>query len=167
MAFIVVQQEKNVRALAARLLKTKTSRAATTRAIAAIRRANPGRDLDHLRPGDIVIVPELDEARRSIADVLSPELDELVEQVRAGLGSLEQATAIAREALHERIQQSAAAIDEVSQFAGADPRLDANLESVRRTLEEDSTADEEQAVALGNALDVWSADLDRLRRLRR
>lgn len=165
MRVIVVRDEKNARALAGRLLKARTSQAATTRAIAAIRDANPGLDLDKLRPGDVVLVPELAGARKAVGDVLAPELDALAEQVHAGLGALERATASAREALQEEIRRSVQVIGEVSEFATADPRLAANIKSVKRTLDEDGTADEEQAVALNNALETWSKDLTRLRRL--
>lgn len=87
MGVVVVGRERNVGALADRLLTGRASKATTEDAIRTLREANPGLDLDKLRPGTVVVVPPLRGSRVETGDVVAPPLDALLDQIATAVKS--------------------------------------------------------------------------------
>ncbi|MGZ9929438.1 hypothetical protein ACXNSR_06040 [Streptomyces sp. NC-S4] len=164
MPIIVVDQEKTVTALAARLVKTRTSKAAKEQAAQAIRDANPGLDLDRLRPGMIVRVPPLPEARDDVPDVVNEALSPLFDQIRTELDALIRTANSALEADTAERGATAEILDAEAVQAAAqnDPLLQYNLERVRQTLTDDGQTADENTASLINGTEQWFTDLDDL-----
>ncbi|MET9646996.1 hypothetical protein ACFZB6_25085 [Streptomyces syringium] len=164
MPIVVVEQEKTVAALAARLVESTAPEAAKERAAQAIREANPGLDLDHLRPGMIVVVPSLAEARDDVPDVVDGTLDGYFEQIHRELVTFIQTAQSALEA--DKAERAAAAevldAEEVQAAAQYDPVLRNNLEQARRTLADDGQIAVELTESLINGTEQWFTDLDDL-----
>ncbi|MFG2328080.1 hypothetical protein ACGFMM_00495 [Streptomyces sp. NPDC048604] len=164
MPIVVVEQEKTVAALAARLVKARTSKAAKERAAQAIREANPGLDLEHLRPGMVVVVPRLAETRDDIPDVVKEALENLFEQIGTELTELINAARNAQEADDSEREETKEVLDaeKVQAAAQNDTKLQYNLDSVRTTLESDGTTNHEITDSLINGTEQWFTDLDDL-----
>ncbi|KOU33409.1 hypothetical protein ACFVZ8_04210 [Streptomyces sp. NPDC059558] len=164
MPIIVVDQEKTVAALAARLVKTRTSKAAKEKAAQAIREANPGLDLDRLRPGMIVFVPRPPEAREDVPDVVTEALAPLFDQIRTELDALIRTANSALEADTAEREATAEILDAEAVQAAAqnDPLLQYNLERVRQTLADDGQSAVESTESLINGTEQWYTDLDDL-----
>ncbi|WP_338930443.1 LysM peptidoglycan-binding domain-containing protein [Streptomyces netropsis] len=164
MPIVVVEQENTVAALAARLVKAGTSKAAQERAAQAIREANPGLDLDHLRPGMVVVVPPLVEARDEVPDVVEGALAAFFEQISRELDALIQTARSALEADKAERQATAEvlAAEKVQAAAQNDPMLRNNLEQVRQTLADDGQIAVEITESLITGTEQWFTDLDDL-----
>ncbi|MFG2972175.1 hypothetical protein ACGFYY_04085 [Streptomyces sp. NPDC048331] len=168
MPIIVVDQEKTVAALAARLVKTRTSKAAKEKAAQAIREANPGLDLDRLRPGMIVIVPRSPEARDDDPDdepdVVNEALSPLFDAIRTELDALIRTANSALEADTAEREATAEILDADAVQAAAqnDLLLQYNLERVRQTLADDEQSAVEITESLINGTEQWYTDLDDL-----
>ncbi|MFI1258882.1 LysM peptidoglycan-binding domain-containing protein [Streptomyces netropsis] len=164
MPIVVVEQENTVAALAARLVKAGTSKAVKERAAQAIREANPGLDLDHLRPGMVVVVPPLVEARDEAPDVVDVALAAFFEQISRELDALIQTARSALEADKAERQATAEvlAAEEVQAAARNDPMLRNNLEQVRQTLAGDGQIAVEITESLITGTEQWFTDLDDL-----
>ncbi|MFD7234043.1 hypothetical protein ACFWAT_01925 [Streptomyces syringium] len=164
MPIVVVEQEQTVAALAARLVEATASEAAKERAAQAIREANPGLDLDRLRPGMMVVVPRLAEARDDVPDVVDGTLDAYFEQIHRELVTFIQTAQGALEA--DKAERAAAAevldAEEVQAAAHYDPVLRNNLEQVRRTLADDGRIAVEITESLITGTEQWFTDLDDL-----
>lgn len=164
MPIVVVDQEKTVLALATRLLRARTPRAARERAVRAIREANPGLDLDRLRPGTILVVPRLKEARGDADDVVADALAGYADRIRESLDTLAEA---ARGALgHDQAERDQTAevfeAEEVRRAAGTDEMLRATLERLRVSLEDDRDSASRRTDTLLAGIERWSTDLDDL-----
>ncbi|MFF7441753.1 hypothetical protein [Streptomyces sp. NPDC008122] len=164
MPIVVVEQEKTLAALTTRLLKARTAKAAKEKAAQAIREANPGLDLDHLRPGMIVVVPRLAEARDEDDDLVDQSLDLFLAEVRAEVDALLDATNDSLTSEKEELETTAKVLDamEVQQAAQNDPVLQNNLESLRSSIEGDQEAATENTDTLLNGIEQWYTDLDDL-----
>ncbi|MER7539687.1 hypothetical protein ABTX77_33645 [Streptomyces sp. NPDC097704] len=164
MPIVVVEQEKTLAALTTRLLKARTAKAAKEKAAQAIREANPGLDLDHLRPGMIVVVPRLAEARDEDDDLVDQSLDLFLAEVRAEVDTLLDATNDSLTSEKEELETTAKVLDvmEVQQAAQDDPVLQNNLESLRSSIEGDQEAATENTDTLLNGIEQWYTDLDDL-----
>ncbi|MBP2401182.1 hypothetical protein [Streptomyces syringium] len=164
MPIVVVEQEKTVAALAARLVEAGTSEAATERAAQAIREANPGLDLDHLRPGMVVVVPPSAEARYDVPDVVGGALDAYFEQIHRELITFIQTAQSALEADTTERAATAEVLDAEAVQAAAqyDPVLRNNLEQTRRTLADDGRIAVEITESLITGTEQWLTDLDDL-----
>ncbi|MEU1229633.1 hypothetical protein [Streptomyces sp. NPDC005828] len=164
MPIVVVEQEKTLAALTTRLLKARTAKAAKEKAAQAIREANPGLDLDHLRPGMIVVVPRLAEARDEDDDLVDQSLDLFLAEVRAEVDTLLDAANSSLTSEKEELETTAKVLDvmEVQQAAQNDPVLQSNLESLRSSIEGDQEAATENTDTLLNGIEQWYTDLDDL-----
>lgn len=164
MPIVVVEQEQTVAALAARLLKAGTSEAATERAAEAIREANPGLDLDHLRPGMVVVVPLLAEARDDVPDVVAGALSDFFERISRELDAIIETARSALEADRAEREAVTGVLDaeEVRAAARNDPMLRGNLEQVRQTLADDGRIAVEITESLITGTEQWYTDLDDL-----
>ncbi|MBB4986726.1 MULTISPECIES: hypothetical protein [Streptomyces] len=164
MPIVVVEQEKTLAALTTRLLKARTAKAAKEKAAQAIREANPGLDLDHLRPGMIVVVPRLAEASDEDDDLVDQSLDLFLAEVRAEVDTLLDAANDSLASEKEELETTAKVLDvmEVQQAAQNDPVLQNNLESLRSSIEGDQEAAAENTDTLLNGIEQWYTDLDDL-----
>lgn len=171
MPVLVVGSEKSFAALRARLFAGRVSPAAAKRVAEAIRSANPHADLDALRPGTVLSIPDLPEV--SVGAELS------LGETPAGTGAdlyalagaaLDEVAARAREVAAERAaerKQVARALQAraVKEAAAEDAALAADVESTRQAVAAAEAEAEAQAIALTRAHKGWSEDLEELRRL--
>jgi len=173
MAVLVVGSEKNFAAVRGRVTTGTVSGAAAKRIAEAFRKANPGVDLDKLRAGTVLVVPDLPEltARGDISfddGVLKAADFALANATEALDGLVETAARQRREAATER-RRVAKAMDsgEVRETADRIPGLLADLEAAHAALETDEAADKEHAAALKKAQAQWSEELKAFRELLR
>ncbi|MFC8272047.1 hypothetical protein ACFUJR_05765 [Streptomyces sp. NPDC057271] len=165
MPIVVVEQEKTLAALTTRLLKTRTSKAVKEKAAQVIREANPGLDLDHLRPGMVVVVPRLAELRGGDDDDLVDEgLDLFLAQIREEVDALLVAADAALKDEKAELETMAKVLDvmEVQQAAQNDPLLQENLQLLRSSIDADTTAAGDNTDILLNGIEQWYTDLDDL-----
>jgi hypothetical protein len=172
MPVLVVGTERNFAGLRRRLFPGRRLPKATAARVAdAIRAANPHADLDALRPGTVLSIPDLpeitvdtgpsvaDTAAAATADVrgpLGPVLEELMTAARAR----EEQDAKERAALRGLLDRR-----EVADATGADADLARDVEEIRAAV----TAEEEAAPARQEALHrahaEWRVELDALEEL--
>ncbi|GGS90723.1 hypothetical protein GCM10010222_35420 [Streptomyces tanashiensis] len=165
MPIVVVAQEKTLAALTTRLLKTRTPKAVKEKAAQAIREANPGLDLVHLRPGMVVVVPRLADLRGGDHDDLVDEsLDLFLAQVRGEVDALLEVADAALKDEKAELEQMAKVLDvmEVQQAAQNDPLLQENLQLLRSSIDDDVTAAGDNTDILLNGIEQWYTDIDDL-----
>ncbi|MER7953717.1 hypothetical protein [Streptomyces sp. NPDC096030] len=164
MPIVVVEQEKTVAALVSRLVKARTPKAAKEQAAQAIREANPGLDLDRLRPGMIVVVPRLDEARDHDPDLVDAALYGLIEQVRRELDALVLAAQSAEtDAKAELAAMREVIGDEAVQTAAQqDDTLQGYVDGLPAALDQEEQTVSEVTASLINGIEQWYTDLDDL-----
>lgn len=169
MPIIVVSDEKNLADLTGRLLKASTSKAATARARAAIVEANPGLDLDDLRPGDVVVVPTLAESKaaRATGDVVEPTVNDLLALAGQGVVALmDRAAADAGEAQSERADTMAALTSpELAQVMRGNPQLRQRVAGVEEAMKDDDQRSAQDLALLQQAAGRWIQQLEKLRQL--
>jgi hypothetical protein len=168
MPIVVVGNEKNFAALRGRLLGDKVSRTQARELADAIRESNPHADLDKLRPGTVLIVPDspIVRVRGELA------LDEPTAKGVEGLGQLgkqaleglaEAAKTRAAEARKERARVlKAMDAFEARTDRPKDARLTKNLKSARQTLEGEDDGAKQRAATLEKAQVEWASGLDAL-----
>ncbi|MFE5631360.1 hypothetical protein [Streptomyces sp. NPDC056543] len=166
MPIVVVEQEKTVAALVSRLVKARTPKAGKEQAAQAIREANPGLDLDRLRPGMIVVVPRLDEARDPDPDpdLVDAALYGLIEQVRRELDALVLAAQSAEtDAKAELAAMREVIGDEAVQTAAQqDDTLQGYVDGLPAALDQEEQTVSEVTASLINGIEQWYTDLDDL-----
>jgi hypothetical protein len=169
MQIIVVDQEKDLEAVASRILTAKVSKTAREQAIEAIRTANPGMDLTTIAPGTILVIPTLAGARTASGDVLGGSVDALTEQLKNSLDGLTQAVDVAAAADKAERAQTAAMLGsaDLKRASATDDQLKSDLAALAKSLDEDAKGGEQQVAAVRESLDLWVADLDTLRNLGR
>jgi hypothetical protein len=163
---IVSDEQQDVAKIATSLLARNAGAAARDSAVAALRRANPGVDLDRLRPGAVLVVPDLPAAADRVPDPVADVLDDLtgrastaVETLLADLGR--------SEALRRADAEGTRAIldsDDVRR-ALQDPTAARNAELLARSLEEDDVTAKQQRTATSRAAKQWLTELTDLRKL--
>lgn len=164
----VVTTERDLASLARTVLLARVSAANREVALEAIRRANAHVDLDHLREGTVLTIPDVEGVRASARDdPLSEVGDDLLERTRQGVTSLVEAAERAEE--QRRMDQKEAFelfdSNEVQHLARADRQLAVTIEQVRRTFEVDDAEAKEQRVTVRKAAERWGVELEELRRL--
>lgn len=170
MPVLVVGTERNFAALRSRLFEGRVSTAVARRVEDAVRVANPGVDLDQLRPGTVLSVPDLPELRLGENDLA---LDEGTKALVAGLhaaataaldglvveaGRLEEEGAAERKELARAMQARP-----VQDAASKDADLAADLEAARKAVAEEEAAAKGRPADLAKARAAWENDLDALR----
>ncbi|MER6187929.1 hypothetical protein [Streptomyces sp. NPDC001652] len=172
MPVLVVGTERNFTALRRRLFPGRRMTKATTARVAeAIRAVNPHADLDALRPGTVLSIPDLPELTvdpdQSVADTtaaatadvngpLGPVLEALMTaaQAREDQGAEERNTL--RTLLDRR---------EVSDATAADADFARDVEEIRAAVTADEEAARTRQEALRRAHIEWRAELDALEEL--
>ncbi|MFF7778359.1 hypothetical protein ACFZCG_28580 [Streptomyces tanashiensis] len=166
MPIVVVEQEKTLTALTTRLLKARTAKAVKEKAEQAIRAANPALDLDHLRPGMIVVVPRFPEGREDEDDdqYVGEFLNVFLSRLGREVDGLVEAAKSALEVAKAELETTAKVldVDEVQDAAQNDSTLQGNLDSLRSFLEGDAEIAEENTAILLNGAEQWYTDLDDL-----
>ena len=160
----VVSDQGDVAALARTLLGARVGAARRDAAIAALRDANPGLQLDALRPGQVVVVPD-GLATRDRADVSAQDgLSGLLAQAAVSVKELVAAADRAEEQRRAEADEVRAVLSspEVHQLAGQIPELKRNLSSVDKTLSEQDVRAEKTRELLSRSAEEWLADLDGL-----
>lgn len=164
----VVTTERDLASLARSVLLARVSAANREAALEAIRRANTHVDLDDLREGTVLTIPDAAGVRASARDDPAGEVgDDLLARTQEGLALLVDASERA-EGTRRTDQKEAFALfdsNEVQRLARSDRQLGATIEQVRRTFEADDAEAEQQGLALRRAAERWGVELDELRGL--
>jgi hypothetical protein len=171
MPLLIVGDEENFAALRSRLFERRVSNAIAKRVADALKAANPHADLDNLRPGVVLTVPELPEI--AIADLsLDDTVDRAVETLRADLAAAIEAL---QRSAAERAREAAAErkrilplfdAEEVRAAAGRDDALAADLAAAQEAIEADAAAAKVRTTELKKAVEEWAAELDALNAIR-
>ncbi|MET9724096.1 hypothetical protein [Streptomyces zaomyceticus] len=167
MPIIVVDKDKTVAALVARLLKARTSKAATARAVRAIRKANPGLDLDRLRRGTVVVVPRLAEIRTDVGDVIEDALADVLDRITHSLDQLAEDAGTALEADRAERERTEGVFhaEAVQNAAEYDTVLRDTLETLRVSLSDDEEGATRCTDMLMQGIEQWRDELDDLGKL--
>jgi hypothetical protein len=166
MGLYVVKEQAGVDGLLSALLRARVSRSARETAIAKLRRANPGLDLDDLRPGTIVAVPPLEGERSKRAAPDQDAADAVVASVNATLDAL---PAEAERTLEERKAQFAQARQVVSstavkRVARKDPELRETIAAWQKAAEQDLEDARTASEAVASTVAEWQEELAELRK---
>jgi hypothetical protein len=169
MPILVVGTESNLEGLHGRLFSGKVSGATAKRVAEAMRIANPGVDLDALRPGTVLTVPDLPEVALrgdiSLDSGTKDAADAILANAKEMLAALvDTADRLRRDATVER-RRVGKAMDgrEVQAAAAEDKDLAADLDETRRAMDEEEAAAKERAASLKKAQDSWTKELDAFR----
>lgn len=169
MPILVVGAERNFAALRSRLFSGRVSSAAARRVADALRAANPHVDLDALRPGTVLTVPDLpevsverelslDELSRQGVEALFEAASGILDNLAATAQGLEREAAAERKRLIKSLQAR-----EVKAAAAEDRVLASDIEATRGAVEEEEARAKESAAALKRAHAEWKTELDALR----
>ncbi|MEO5577192.1 MAG: hypothetical protein ABIR67_15175 [Gaiellaceae bacterium] len=171
MPVVVVGTEKNFAALRPRLFSGRVSPAVARDVAAAVRAANPDIDLDKLRPGTVLTVPDVRGVRTrgelSLGETVTQGFAQLAAGAADVLGELvtsakrlERERAVERKALEE-----AMAGEELQAAAHRDQTLGADLVAARAAVADEEVQAKERTAALGQAQKEWLAELEALKSL--
>jgi hypothetical protein len=165
----VVGEQRTLADLAPSLLRSRLSKTVRADALDAIRRANPGLDLDDLAPGTVIVVPAVEGLRAdaAAADPLRQGADDLVDRVRDGVEALTKAAEAAEEArkAEKEAVQALLGSSLVQRLASQSSELATNVDATRSTLKNDDAESRRQLAELHEAAQGWFSDLDGLRAL--
>lgn len=165
----VVDADTTLAELTPTLLLARTSGAARKEAVAALRRANPGLDLDRLTSGTVLVVPEVEGLRSSVreADPVSRSADELFDRISEGVKSLVAASEAGEQTEHQESKETRALVSSpvVERMASQSDELAANVESLNATLEADAEEARRRLGELREAAEAWTTGLTALRGL--
>ena len=165
----IVGDHADAHAISVAIIGTRFGGAKRDAVIAALRRANPGIDLDRPRPGMILVVPPLaDDVTDRAADPVDSSLDELLERSRdevmqllAGADAAEEQRRLEAKASRTLLESA-----DVRRLAGRMPQLKENVAAASRQLDADDAEAEQDAAALRESAERWISELDALRQLR-
>jgi hypothetical protein len=165
----VITDQVDATALSHAVIGSRVGEAKREQAIAALRRANPGLDLDRLRPGMVIVVPELPDVVDRTVDPVDASLDDLLDRSREQVMAL---LAGADEAEVRRRAEADAAREllgsaEVRRLSGRLPELKENAAAAAARLEQEDRDAGEDAAAIREAVERWLPELEKLRALRK
>jgi hypothetical protein len=170
MPVIIVGNEKNFAALRPRLFGGRVPTAAAREISEAVAAANPHADLDALKPGTILTIPDLPHV--SVSGDISLDAttkDVLVGIASAGSDALDDIVAAARSvertAAAERKQLTATLASGDLANARKDKALADDLNAVQKAVDDEEAAAKQRATALQAARNEWSAELKTLQGL--
>ena len=163
----VISDQTDVQALVRALLGGRIGAAKRDAAIAELRRANPGLDLDRLRPGLIVVVPDEVEAGDRAEDPVRDGIADLVSRAAAATKDLPAEADRTEERRRAEADEVRAMLGsaEVSRLVAGSPQLKRNIALVGRELEKQDIEANESRDALRRATEEWSVELDALAKL--
>lgn len=165
MPILIVHDESTLADLRHRLVGRGGPADLSNDVVEAIRRANPAVDLDDLRRGTVLTIPDLADVRAA-AD--SPD-EVLVEGIEALVSTLGNLVATSGDEAEQQAKVGAADREEVrrsldlkavQEAARHDPELQAELERVKDRLAMADQQADEAAADRKRALATWQEDLD-------
>ena len=161
----VVGAERNLDSLADVVLRKRTAVATRTSALEAIRAANPGLDLDRIKPGTVLLLPDVKGVRPVVAgEPVHDTAGDLVARVKDGISAL----LIAGESAEEQRRIERHEAEEifgdpvVKRLSSQVPELVAHLKSVRTSLQAEDTEAGQAMESLRKSVAEWAADLETL-----
>jgi hypothetical protein len=171
MPVIIVGTEKNFAALRTRLFSGRVSGARLQEVTAAVAEANPHADLNSLKPGTILTIPDSPHLSVSGDISLDDTTKELVDAVaNGGSGALDDLVAAARvadrNAAAERKQVVATlARPELGEAAKKDQALSEDLKAVKKAVDDDEAQAKKRTAGLQEAAASWKSELESLKGL--
>ena len=163
----VVSDQADATAVARALLGARVGAARRDAAIAALRDANPDLDLDALRPGQVVVVPEGLATQERAGTRDRGGLSDLLAQAAASVQEL--ASAAERTEEQRRVEaeevRTVLGSPEVKQLAGQIPEVKRAVASAGKALSGQDERAEKTREVLARSSEEWLADVDRLRAL--
>ena len=165
MPFFVVTDQVDTAALIHSVLSGRLGKAAREDAIEAIRAANPHIDLEHLRPGQVLVIPMVEGV--TTKDVSSVPVDDVVGEVSTGLAALAGAADEAVTRSEHEVDEVKRVLDdgEIGERIKGSPELQAGLSAWSDTVEKDMTEAREAAERLRKNATAWEEELAELRAL--
>lgn len=169
MAVLIVRNERTIADLAPRLVGRRGPTELPDHVVAAIREANPNVDLDRLRPGDVLTIPDLVDTR--VRDDAAPA-ELLAQGVDTMIAALGEVMATAREQAAQRAKVEAAdratvrrsvGLRAVQEAARQDPVLADDLEQVQEALAAADEVADQAAATRQQALARWAEDLETIK----
>lgn len=168
MAVLVVGNEKTLAALRRRLFAKKASTKAAKEFTETIREANSHADLDKLRPGTVLTIPDAPGlAVAGLSIDTSKAIGELSEGAAKVLQALvDEGSKFEGEARAERARNAKALrAKAVTDAAGQDEQVKALVESARKAVAEEEDRAKRRQEALEQAHQEWAAGLEALKKL--
>ena len=149
------------------LLGGRVGAARRDAAIAELRRANPALDLDRLRPGAIIQIPDGFDGAARAEDPVDSAIVDLVSRATAGTKALPAESDLAEENRRAEADEVRALLDssEVRRLTPGSPQLKQNLTSVAKELDRQDAEANESRDALARATEGWSVELEALAKL--
>ena len=165
----VITDQADALALSHAVIGSRVGDVKRQAAIEALRRANPGVDLDRLRPGMVIVVPDLPDVVDRAVDPVDASLDDLLERSREQVMAL---LAGADEAEVHRRREAEASREllgspDIRRLSGRIPRLKENAAAAAARLEQEDRNAEQDATAIREAVERWLPELEKLRALRK
>jgi len=171
MPVIIVGTEKNFAALRTRLFSGRVSNARLQEVTEAVAEANPHADLNSLKPGTILTIPDSPHLSVSGDISLDDSTKELIDAVaNAGSAALDDLAATARvaerNAAAERKQLVATlARSELGEVAKKDQAFSEDLKAVKKAVDDDEAQAKQHTAALQEATTAWKSELELLKGL--
>lgn len=166
---LIVGTEKNLSQLESRLFRRGLSRASLRAALTALKKANPQVNMDLLKPGMVLTIPDRSEFNQiedvSMDDVASVgAIANLFAEVLEEAGA--KSAAILKESKAEQSRLSKLLRSkEVTHAAKDDPELAAEVEATQVAIEAQAQLDKTNGAATKKAIRQWTKDLDEVRAL--
>lgn len=163
----VVSDQLDTVALVRALLGGRVGVARRDAAIAELRRANPALDLDRLRPGAIIQIPDGFDGAARAEDPVDSAIVDLVSRATAGTKALPAESDRAEENRRAEADEVRALLDssEVRRLTPGSPQLKQNLTSVAKELDRQDAEAQIGRDQLARAAEEWMAELQELRKL--
>ena len=170
MAIVVVGSEKNFAELRARLFGAgRVAKKRADEVAEAVRKANPHVDLDNLKPGTVLTIPDAADVKLAAAvDVEKPMRDlaaGIAEHGQAVLAAFAGAAEQREGRLREERQQTLQAFDQVGQGARRERGLAQAIKEARKAVEQEESRADERGETLEQAQEEWSQGLEALKQL--
>ena len=168
MPVLVVGTEKNFTALRPRLFTGRVSTRAAREVAAAIRAANPDVNLDRLRPGTVLTIPEgvgarvggelsLDQSVPEAIGALAAEAATVLDELVAAAKAREREEASERRSLAKALRSK-----EVQAAMRGEPALKRDVEAVRKAVDEEEATAKERIAGVERARTEWLVEVDAL-----
>ena len=172
MPVLIVRNERTIADLRPRLVGRTGPAETPAHVVEAIREANPHVDLDRLRPGDVLTIPDSSDTR--VRDDATPT-ELLAEGIDAMIGAVGEVVATVGEQATQRAKVEAAdratvrrSVDlkAVKEAAKRDTALAADLAQVQEALAAADEAADKASATRKQALAKWTEDLEAVKAMR-
>lgn len=171
MAVLIVGSETDLAGLRHRLFRGRPTKKSQQTAFAAMRKANPGIDFDRLKPGTVLVLPEIPEIHApdevSTGSVIGDSLSDIVGRLGDAVGETESGAAEAakRSKAEQRRLTGLLKREEVRAASEKNPRLAEALAAAEAAIATRAETEKASATANKRAFRQWAGELDALRGL--